>query len=171
MLKKIGSVFILLLVLTISACPLGFAAEDQDRAPIYESVPERMVVYQGDMAFARDEMTVYSGKTVQVILPPQAIPESVQITDGGKRITQFNLISDSTGGRSYSSGSGIKNLLSWKSAVPGSRKIRLDYMMRGLSWTPGYIMEIKSDNSVHFNYRVGIRNQTDVTSEIGRAHV
>jgi hypothetical protein len=159
------SLMILAMIFVCGVLP-GFSADEDVRAPIYESIPERMVVYQGDMAFARDDMTVYSGSTVQVILPPQAIPETVQITDGGKRITQFNLISDSSGGRSYSSGAGIKNLLSWKSAVPGSRKIRLDYMMRGLSWTPGYIMEIKSDNLVLFNYRVGIRNQTDITSNV-----
>ncbi|MCE1248153.1 MAG: hypothetical protein LWY06_16050 [Firmicutes bacterium] len=165
--KKRLQVFLMLLIFSaFCTFAASFAADEEDQTPIYESVPKRMVVYQGDMAFARDDMTVYSGKNIQIILPPQAIPESVQITDGGKRVTQFNLISDGTGSRAYSSGAGIRNLLSWKSPAPGSRKIRLDYMMRGLSWTPGYIMEIKSDNSVYFNYRVGIRNQSDITSNV-----
>jgi len=167
--KKIGLVVMVLLILAaviIYFYPKKVNGEDDMNVPIFESVPDKMVIYQGDMALVRDEMKIYSGGQVQVILPPQAIPETVQIYDGGKKITTFNLAYEASGGRGQARGAGIKNLLSWKSPNAGSRKIRLDYMMRGLSWTPTYIMEIVNDQQVKMNYRVGIRNSTAATNKV-----
>ncbi|MCD4785034.1 MAG: DUF4139 domain-containing protein [Candidatus Eremiobacteraeota bacterium] len=168
--KKIGIMLLILIVIVGTIAyfyPRDVNGDDDMNVPIFESVPDKMVIYQGDMALVRDEMKIYSGKQVQVILPPQAIPETVQIIDGGKKVERFNLAYEASRGKSYSSsGAGIKNLLSWKSKKAGSRTIRLDYMMRGLSWTPTYIMDIVNDQKVKLNYRVGIRNSTTASSNV-----
>ncbi len=168
--KKIG--ILILIFVIISGLAWFFLPEkangDNDmNIPIFESIPDKMVIYQGDMALVRDEMKIYSGSEVQVILPPQAIPETVQIYDGGIKVNNFNLSFDASRSKSYdSSGAAIKNLLSWKSQKAGARMIKLDYMMRGMSWTPSYIMEIVNDQQVKLNYRVGIRNQSGAGSEV-----
>ena len=168
--KKLGLVVVILIVIAgmiYNFYPKEANGDNDMNIPIFESVPDKMVIYQGNMALVRDEMKIYSGSEVQVILPPQAIPETVQIYDGGKKVTQFNLSFEARKGKSYASGgSGIKNLLSWKSPNAGSRKIRLDYMMRGLSWTPSYIMEIVNDQEMKCNYRVGIRNQSIASAKV-----
>jgi len=168
--KKIVILLIALLVIAVAIFyfyPRNVNGDDDMNVPIFESIPDKMVVYQGNMALVRDEMKIYSGKEVQVILPPQAIPETVQIFDSGKKVERFNIAYEAPGGQSYSSsGTGIKNLLSWKSKKAGSRTIRLDYMMQGLSWTPTYIMDIVNDQKVKLNYRVGIRNNTTASSKV-----
>ena len=126
--------------------------------PIFESVPDSVVIYQGNMALVKDEMKIYSGKEVQVILPPQAVTSTVEIVDGGKKIERFKFKSQAD--RSARGGS----LLSWKSPRTGERKITLSYMMQGMSWTPIYIMKILGDDKVAMQYRVGIRNDTDASS-------
>lgn len=147
--------------------PRPVNGDDEENLPIYESVPDRMVIYQGDMALIRDKMKIYSGREVQIILPDQAIPETVQILDGGERINQFNFAHQAPQGKRYSNAaSGVKNLLSWKSKNAGSRQIQLDYMMRGISWTPSFIMHIDSDKQVRLSYRMGIRNNTDTETEV-----
>jgi hypothetical protein len=154
-----GIVIILALVLIYAFA--GRVKGENMNIPVFESVPDEVVIYQGNIALVRDELKIYSGKEVKVILPPQAVPGTVEITDAGVRIPKYKYLAKGNADCSSSDQTGnLKNLLTWNSDKTGARNIQLTYMMQGVSWSPVYSMKIINDQSVQFQYRVEIKNNT-----------
>ncbi|MCK4823589.1 hypothetical protein KA005_48000, partial [bacterium] len=128
---------------------------------VYESKPEELVIYEGDLAYARDRIKINPANWVQVYLPHSVIARTLRIIDEGKKIKRFYFTQKKSIKVSIKA-PGLQNaqIVKWKSKTKKSRTAVLNYLLRSIGWSPVYTMDILSDNLVNFRYNVAIFNKT-----------
>lgn len=151
----------------------------------YVSQPDELVIYEGDITYAKDTTQIDAQDIIGVKLPSSAILKTLVIYDGGKRVKHFNYSEAVNFSQSSSAifgyrcnetkafpssslaahspgASGFllsKNVVSWKTHIKGSRQVVLEYSLNGISWSPIYNMNILSNKEITFLYKAMIANR------------
>jgi hypothetical protein len=146
-------VFVLLAVL---ALPLQAAA--QDGILTYQSQPEDAALYQGDLAYIRDELSVPARTSVRIVLPPTTIRESLIITENGVRVRQYRY-------QIPRDGSGMLAVTLDATGADTPRELVLAYLATGAGWEPMYDMDVLEPDRVRFAFDAAIRNDALDLSE------
>ncbi len=153
--RKFTKAFLELLLTSLFIFSLAQAEENS----IYESIPNQILIYQGNLVYATDIISHLPDEP-RVLLPKSAIAESIEILDN-ERIKEFQL----------SSSSG-RYLLTWERK--GKGKVKLSYLLTAISWHPLYTLNILSAKQGRIRYQVIIDNKLTpleamVTLVFGRA--
>ncbi len=136
------------------------------KSPIYESRPQELVIYEGNLAYAKDTFQVYPQDFIRVFLPATVINRTVEIIEDKKKIGSFYFVSPQSAMSSMEarlilpSQPSIFSILQWESKAKGPTRVYLSYLLSGISWSPSYAMDILADNKVRLRYNVAIFNQT-----------
>ncbi|MFC1960083.1 DUF4139 domain-containing protein [Chloroflexota bacterium] len=140
----------------------------------YESQPDAVALYQGDLAYIRDEVTIPAGMTAHIILPPSTMRESLVMTEAGERVRSYRyrtagVVTPPPVSAPHMSAA----LSSMPLPVPGMdslaitldatdaaapREIVLSYLAHGAGWEPLYDMDVLSPESVVFGFDALIHN-------------
>lgn len=152
---------------------IGESAGVEDmKSPIYESRPKDLIIYEGNVAYAKDTLKIYPQDLVRVLLPSTIITRTVNIVDGKEKIGSFNFISlesatSSPESRLISSRQqGNFPVLQWRSKALSPQNVFLSYLLSGISWSPSYALNILADNKVLLRYNVAITNTVLSLSEV-----
>jgi hypothetical protein len=121
----------------------------------YESRPDAIVIYPGNLVYGRDGFSLPAGQA-EITLPAQVIPESVMLSGGGRVLTGFKTRTDSTNGRT---------VLVCSMAESTGKDLTLDYLLRGAQWSPVYNMTILADNRVSLDFSAGITSTSLTLAE------
>lgn len=126
----------------------------------YTSTPDEVVLYLGDLAYARDTVTLPPGD-IEVNFPPNVVTDSLLITENGERVPvvrfrgrnapdwEAMLSSRSVPTNQYEA---QQIVVTWPSEATESREVVLEYLMRGAGWRPVYDMTVIDEDSVYFNF-------------------
>ncbi|MCK4245036.1 MAG: hypothetical protein KAX20_05370 [Candidatus Omnitrophica bacterium] len=138
--RRFTKVFLGLLLTSLFIFSLAQAEENS----IYESLPDQILIYQGNLVYATDIIPHLPGKT-RVLLPKSAIAESIEILDHEK--IKESQLSSSSG----------RYLLTWERK--GKSEVRLNYLLTGISWHPLYSLDILSAKQGRIRYQAVIDNK------------
>ena len=128
--RKITLLAVLMLMALAAVAPLR--ADDQIT---YVSQPDEVYVFLNNIAFARDNITLPAGVKAKVTLPASIIDNTLVVREDDKRVSQYRIQRTDTGlSLTWDTGSG-----------DAARKITLEYLLNGLSWTPRYDMQLGDD--------------------------
>ncbi len=145
---------LLVSLLIIGITGISYAEDRGATSPVYESVPEEIVIYEGNLAYAKGSFEVYPAEVIQVALPTTAIPRTIEIVDGGKKIYQLSL------GTLENINQPKLSTISWKAEGEEKRRVDMSYLMTGIRWSPSYMMTILSEDEVRMRYNVAIYNSS-----------
>ncbi len=143
--RKISLLAVLLLIALVAVAPLR--ADDQIT---YISQPDEVYIFLNNIAFARDTITLPAGVNARVTLPASIIDNTLVVREDDKRVPQYRLQRTDAGlSLTWETGSGDT-----------ARKITLEYLLSGLSWTPRYDMTLGDDSAttVDFSFFAEIQN-------------
>lgn len=151
------------------------AAQDGTFTFTYESKADAAALYQGDLAYIRDEVTIPAGMTAHIILPPSAMRESLVLTEDGQRVRSYRYQSNM--GPVVDTAMSASHMSALSSSIPvatssaGSLTITLDavegdapraivlaYLAYGAGWEPRYDMDVLSPENVQFGFDALIHN-------------
>ncbi len=124
---------------------------------IYPSQPDAAMLYMGDMAYLRDELTVPAGVAARIALPPSAMSDSLIVTEGGERVRAYRLATAETG----------QTTVTWDALqADGPREIALEYLVAGAGWTPRYDLDVLAEDRVRLGFDAEIHNQALDLSDV-----
>ncbi len=143
--RKISLLAVLMLMALAAVAPLR--ADDQIT---YISQPDEVYIFLNNIAFARDTITLPAGVNAKVTLPASIIDNTLIVREDDKRVSQYRMQRTDAGlSLTWETGSG-----------EAARKITLEYLLGGLSWTPRYDMWLGDDaaTTVDFSFFAEIQN-------------
>ena len=116
----------------------------------YTSSPDALSVFLNDIAYARDEINLPGDSDVQIILPATVYQDTLLVYENDQRVPSYRLrVQDN------------HIVLRWKTSGDANlHAVRLEYLMRGISWKPDYDMWIVDDENVQFDFFAELRNAT-----------
>jgi hypothetical protein len=139
MLKKILGVLLLAL-----AVPLVVAAQDLQAI----SQPDRIHIFQNNIAYVQDTLSLPGGAEVALALPTTAIIDTLVLREDGERVSSYTIQRDN------------QITISWQSdSTEMIREVTAEYLIEGISWYPKYDMVINDEtSSAAFDYFAEIQN-------------
>lgn len=166
---RVGVAFLCICSLFIA----GFVKAEERKSPVYESNPKELIIYEGNLAYAKDEIQVYSTDWIQVSTPKTLITRTLNIIDGKKKIGKFYFTHPespevSVPGviRGRTQAQLTPRIVKWESKSKASRKVFFRYLLTGISWSPSYTMDILDDNRAKLRYNVAIFNNVLSLSKV-----
>lgn len=136
----------MLVVSVAGAIPTAHA---QEGVIVYNSTPDAVALYLGDMAYVRDALTIPAGVTARVVLPPTTLRDSLVLTANGSRVPQYRLSTSDTGQTVIS----IETL-----ASSGPVEFTVAYLASGAGWSPRYDMVVVNPENVALGFAAEIHN-------------
>ncbi len=143
--RKITLLVVIALIALATISPIQ--AADQIT---YISQPDEVYIFLNNIAFARDNITLPAGVNAKVTLPASIIDSTLVVREDDKRVSQYRIQRTDTG-----------LSMTWEtSGGETARKITLEYLLNGLSWTPRYDMQLGDDaaTTVDFSFFAEIQN-------------
>lgn len=112
------------------------------------SQPDRVHVFQNNVAFVQDSLTLPGGADVELVLPSTALVDTLILRENGERVVN------------YSVRMGSEITIGWQNEnSDGLREITTEYLVQGLSWQPKYDMVIHDESaSASFDFFAAIQN-------------
>jgi hypothetical protein len=105
---------------------------------IYETQPDELTVFLNDVAYVSDNLTVTSGANVFIALPTNIYEDTLIVRENGVEVFQYTL-SSATGTRTLQ--------IQGDPTGTGIREITLEYLARGISWTPYYRLTLGAEET------------------------
>jgi hypothetical protein len=112
------------------------------------SQPDRIHVFQNNMAYVQDTLSLPGGADVELVLPAAALVDTLILLENGERVANYRVRRDNA------------ITIGWQStSSDGLREITAAYLMQGLSWQPKYDMVIHDETaSASFDFFAEIQN-------------
>jgi hypothetical protein len=122
----------------------------QDGTVTFHSQPDSVALYQGDMAYVRDVISIPAGMAARIVLPASALRDSLVMTTGETRLRSYRLTTPEAGGP----------LAVQIDAAAGNeaRELTLAYLVSGLGWRPLYDMDVMGTDRVQFGFDAELHN-------------
>ncbi len=170
--KAKGLILVLIALLVASVAPVA-AAEDVSIR--YESQPDEVALYLGDLAYARDSVSLPPGE-VTVTFPSTVVADSLVVSENGERVRVLrfhNRAAPAPAVDAWSSSTLITTEagpleVSWPSEAPAPREVVLESVARGAGWRPVYDMLVLDEENVRFSFSAEI---TDYALPLEETHV
>lgn len=146
---------LILTLVVISMVPSVATANDEI---FYTSRPDMLAVFLNDIAFAQDNIVLPGGADIRIVLPDTIYVDTLVVYENESRVPTYRINRQSG-----------QTILHWLSASSTAvRQVRLDYLMRGISWQPKYDMWLGADEdtTVEFDFYVEIQNSALTLDEV-----
>lgn len=136
----------LFLILTLFLFAMPLMSQAQQLQVI--SQPDRVHVFQNNVAFVRDTLSLPGGADVQLVLPTSAMIDTLVLRENGERVANYSVRRES------------QIVIAWQSESSDTlREITAEYLMEGMSWQPKYDMVIHDETaSAAFDFFAEIHN-------------
>ncbi len=135
--RKLTLLALVVLMVLIAVMPLRAADHIT-----YISQPNEVYIFLNNLAFSRDTITLPAGVNAKVTLPASIMDNTLVVRENDKRVTQYRLLRTDAGlSLSWETGNG-----------DDARKITLEYLLSGISWTPRYDMWLGADTATTVDY-------------------
>lgn len=136
----------MILVLLVLLMGLPMIAHAQQLQVV--SHPNRVYVFQNDVAYVQDVLSLPGGAEVQLVLPPTAMVDTLILRENGARVVNYSVRHDS------------QIIISWQSETSDDlREISAEYLLQGMSWRPKYDMILNDETaSANFDFFAEIQN-------------
>ena len=156
--RMVRSFFLVFLLFT------GRVLAEEEKSPTYESKPDELVIYEGNVSLAVDTFKVFPNKNIRVRLPQGVMARTIEIIDGGEKVINFHLFFSPQTAITGHIGAGEQpkiqaTILEWDSQTSEARDVRIRYLIRGIRWIPSYTMNIFDDTKIRWTHCVGISNR------------
>lgn len=140
---------VLLAAMLVSVAGALPTARAQDGVIVYDSTPDAVALYLGDMAYVRDLLTIPAGVTARIALPPTALRDSLVLTADGSRVPNYRLSMSDTGQTVVT----VETL-----ASGGPVEFAVAYLASGAGWSPRYDMVVLNPENVALGFAAEIHN-------------
>ncbi len=112
------------------------------------SQPDRIHIFQNNVAYVQDTLSLPGGADVELVLPITALVDTLILRENGERVANYSIHQD------------IAITVGWQSESSDTlREISLEYLIQGLSWQPKYDMMIHDETaSAAFDFFAAIQN-------------
>lgn len=139
---------IIALLIVLFLLPVLPASAEEDI--FYTSSPDALSVFLNDIAHARDEINLPGDSDVQIVLPATIYQDTLLVYENDQRVPSYRLrVQDN------------QIVLRWTTSGDANlHAVRLEYLMRGISWKPDYDMWIIDDENIEFDFFAELRNST-----------
>jgi hypothetical protein len=135
-----------LFVLVSIFLSVSFVASAQQLQAI--SQPDRIHIFQNNIAFVKDTLSLPGGTEIELALPASALVDTLVLREDGERVRNYTVRRDS------------QITIAWQSNNTDTlREITAEYLIEGISWRPKYDMVINDDtSSAEFDFFAEIQN-------------
>jgi hypothetical protein len=112
------------------------------------SQPDSIYVFQNDVAYVRDTLSLPAGAEVNLVLPPTTMIDTLILRENGARVMDYRVRRDS------------QIVIAWRSeAGDDLLEISAEYLLQGMSWQPKYDMMLNDETaSASFDFFAEIQN-------------
>jgi hypothetical protein len=112
------------------------------------SQPDSIYVFQNDVAYVRDTLSLPAGAEVNLVLPPTTMIDTLILRENGARVMDYRVRRDS------------QIVIAWRSeAGDDLLEISAEYLLQGMSWQPKYDMTLNDETaSASFDFFAEIQN-------------
>jgi hypothetical protein len=139
---------IIVLLIVLLVMPILPASAEEDI--FYTSSPDALSVFLNDIAYARDEINLPGDSDVQIVLPATVYQDTLLVYENDRRVPSYRLSTRDN-----------QIVLRWTTSGDANlHVVRLEYLMRGISWKPDYDMWVVDDENVEFDFFAELRNAT-----------
>ena len=120
------------------------------------SQPDVVHVFENGVAFVQDSLALPGGAGVELVLPNNAIVDTLVLREDGARVPNYSVRRDAN------------IVISWQSdQQDGLREITAEYLLQGMSWRPTYDMVIDdSTASAEFDFFAEIQNNNVALEDV-----
>lgn len=136
----------MILVLVVLLMGLPMSAHAQQLQVV--SQPNRVYVFQNDVAYVQDMLSLPGGAEVNLVLPPTAMVDTLILRENGARVVNYSVRHDN------------QIIIAWQSETSDDlREISAEYLLQGMSWRPKYDMILNDEAaSADFDFFAEIQN-------------
>jgi len=119
--------------------------------PEYAARPAEITAYTSGPALIASTFTAAPSRRLRVTLPAHVSRDSIEITDGGERVTQYQIIDDPlarlAAGRGTMSELMEELTLEWESPAghQEQREVKIGCLVSGVTWRPVYRLRLLDD--------------------------
>lgn len=144
----------LLLIFVLAFLTMPLMAQAQQLQVI--SQPDRVHVFQNNVAFVHDTLSLPGGADVQLVLPVSALVDTLVLRENGERVNNYSIRRDT------------QIVIAWQSESSDTlREITAEYLMEGMGWRPKYDMVIHDETaSAEFDFFAEIQNNTFALDDV-----